>query len=115
MGKITNENALTAMCVWEEMLTIFSDKNESNAYTDQKAKIGACSMRELVLHIITPAVEKAYAAVSDKYSESFDWEFIPAFLQIAEPVYAKSGFTMSEATAIEIGQQILEKLGEINE
>ncbi len=109
MSNITDETALTAMCVWEELLSIFSQKDESNIYTKKKNKIGACSMRQIALDVIVPSVEKAYAAVSEEFSESFDWEFVPRFLQLAEPIYVQSGFSMSETKAIEIGQAILKE------
>jgi hypothetical protein len=115
MRTITTEQALTAMCVWEELLSIYTHENESNAYTIQMSKIGACSMRQLALEVITPSIETAYLAVGKDFTESFDWEFVPEFLKLAEPIYAQSGFCITEKKAIEIGNNILNNLGGKNE
>lgn len=107
MSEITEELALTAMCVWEELLSILTSNESSNAYVKRQEEVGACEMRSLALHVLAPAVEAAYNAVQQEYQEPFDWEFVPAFLKHAEPILSFGLWAITTDDAVRIGQTIV--------
>ncbi len=110
MSEITEELALTAMCVWEELISIFATKDSNNAYVRHQQEVGACEMRSLALNTIAPAIESAYKAISEEYHEPFDWEFVPAFLVHAETILEEGFWTVSTDDAIKIGRTVLAEL-----
>lgn len=108
--KFDLEAATTALCIWEELLNRYS--NESiDAYSRKRDAVGACQMRELVVLNLTPAIELAWETVGEEYAESFDWEFIPEFLNHAEPILAKSNdnnfWNIPDDVAIQIARKII--------
>lgn len=110
MNKHTEETALTAMCLWEALVTNYlTSQSSSNAYLIKLEEVGTCQLRSIVLNTLAPAVEVAYSAVSDSYDEPFDWEFVPVFLRFAEPVLACGLFAISTPDAKGIGQKILKE------
>jgi len=110
MSGVTEELALTAMCVWDELISIFATKDTSNAYVRHHEAVGSCEMRRLALHIISPAIAAAYNAISDKYHKPFDWEFVPAFLAHAEPILARGLWAITTEDAIRIGHTVVAEL-----
>jgi hypothetical protein len=110
MTKITEELALTSMCVWGELISITATKDTNNAYVRYQQEVGACEMRSLALNTIAPAIESAYKAISEEYHKPFDWEFIPSFLEHAETILVEGLWIISTENAIKIGHTVLAEL-----
>ena len=110
MTEITEELALTAMCVWEELMSISSTKGSNNGYVRHQQEVGACGMRSIALNTIAPAIESAYKSISEEYHEPFDWEFIPSFLVHAEKILVEGDWSISKENAIQIGRTVLNDL-----
>lgn len=108
--EITLEAATTAMCVWEELLDR-SSKGVTDIYSKKRDAVGACEMRGLVILNLVPAIELAWLTVGEQFDESFDWEFIPRFLDLAIPVLEQVSYggswIMHEHDAIEIGRAVV--------
>ena len=104
MNTINNELALTAMCVWEALISITD--NEGNVYSVRQEEIGVCEMRSFALDVLAPAVEVAYKAISKEYHEPFDWEFVPEFLLKAEFLFENGSWSISNDEAIRIGHAV---------
>jgi hypothetical protein len=84
---IKHETALAAMAIWEDIQSrLIGDAD--NEYARKQQEIGASELRSLCLEKLAPAAEIAYGEISDSYHEPFDWEFVPAFLSLAEPILA---------------------------
>lgn len=108
------ETALTAMCIWEALLERMSGKDCDDVYSQKREEVGACEMRSIVLHILAPAVEAAYDVVKDEYQDPFDWEFVPAFLDLAEPVLSRGLWAITSIEAEQIGKEILLQYQQLN-
>lgn len=107
MSVITEELSLTALCVWEEMLSIIGHSDTSCAYVRKLEEVGVSEMRRLALHCLAPAVEAAYQEVQDEFDEPFDWEFAPPFLAHAEPYLARGLWAIPTDDAIAIGRAVV--------
>lgn len=113
-SSVEEETALTAMCIWEALLERMSGKDCDNVYSQKREEVGACEMRSIVLHILAPAVEAAYDVVKDEYQDPFDWEFVPAFLDLAEPVLSRGLWAITSIEAEQIGKEILLQYQQVN-
>ncbi len=63
---------------------------------------------------MAPAVEAAYDVVKDEYQDPFDWEFVPAFLDLAEPVLSRGLWAITSIEAERIGKEILLQYQQVN-
>ena len=74
---VSAETALTALCVWEEMLRINATEEDDELNTLWENE-GICEMR---VHALTIAkwVDEVFELVpeDDRYDFAFDWEFVP--------------------------------------
>lgn len=113
-SSVEEETALTAMCIWEALLARMSGKDCDDVYSQKREEVGACEMRSIVLHILAPAVEAAYDVVKDEYQDPFDWEFVPAFLDLAEPVLSRGLWAITSIEAEQIGKEILLQYQQVN-
>lgn len=113
-SSVEEETALTAMCIWEALLECMSGKDCDDVYSQKREEVGACEMRSIVLHILAPAVEAAYNVVKDEYQDPFDWEFVPAFLDLAEPVLSRGLWAIKSIEAEQIGKEILLQYQQVN-
>ncbi|MCZ0866500.1 hypothetical protein O0V09_14910 [Dasania sp. GY-19] len=113
-SSVEEETALTAMCIWEALLERMSGKDCDNVYSQKREEVGACEMRSIVLHLLAPAVEAAYEVVKDEYQDPFDWEFVPAFLELAEPVLSRGLWAITSIEAEQIGKEILLQYQQVN-
>ena len=114
IASVEEETALTAMCIWETLLERMSGKDCDNVYSQKREVVGACEMRSIILHLLAPAVEAAYEAVKDEYQDPFDWEFVPAFLELAEPVLSRGLWAITSIEAEQIGKEILLQYQQVN-
>lgn len=114
ISSVEEETALTAMCIWEALLERLSGKDSDNVYSQKREEVGACEMRSIVLHILAPAVEAAYDFVKDEYQDPFDWEFVPAFLDLVEPVLSRGLWAITSIEAEQIGKEILLQYQQVN-
>ena len=90
-------------------------RNEQpNSLLFGRGRNGACEIRSIVLHILAPAVEAAYDVVKDEYQDPFDWEFVPAFLDLAEPVLSRGLWAITSIEAERIGKEILLQYQQVN-
>lgn len=115
ISSVEEETALTAMCIWEALLERLSGKDSENVYSQKREEVGACELRSIVLHLLAPAVEAAYDVVKDEYQDPFDWEFVPAFLELAEPVLSRGLWAITTTDAQQIGKAILLQHKQLNE
>jgi hypothetical protein len=113
-SSVEEETALTAMCIWEALLERMSGKDCDNVYSQKREEVGACEMRSIVLHLLAPAVEAAYEVVKDEYQDPFDWEFVPSFLELAEPVLSRGLWAITSIEAEQIGKEILLQYQQMN-
>ena len=113
-SSVEEETALTAMCIWEALLERMSGKDCDNVYSQKREEVGACEMRSIVLHLLAPADEAAYEVVKDEYQDPFDWEFVPAFLELAEPVLSRGLWAITSIEAEQIGKEILLQYQQMN-
>lgn len=113
-SSVEEETALTAMCIWEALLERMSGKDCDNVYSQKREEVGACEMRSIVLHLLAPAVETAYEVVKDEYQDPFDWEFVPSFLELAEPVLSRGLWAITSIEAEQIGKEILLQYQQMN-
>ena len=113
-SSVEEETALTAMCIWEALLERMSGKDCDNVYSQKREEVGACEMRSIVLHLLAPAVEAAYEVVKDEYQDPFDWEFVPSFLELAEPVLSRGLWAITSIEAEQIGKEILLQYQQVN-
>lgn len=110
------ETALTAMCVWEEVLS--RSATEGDIYRVLIDTYGTNHVRYYVLTVLAPAVEGAYAATGDQFDAPFDWEFVPRALKCVEPfllsrdVHDCKGIPPGEARSI--GKLLLSELNKEN-
>lgn len=108
--KFDLETATTALCIWEELLIRYGNKS-IDAFSRKRDAVGACQMRELVVLKLAPAIELAWETVNEEYAESFDWEFIPEFLNHAEPILSKINnadcWDIPDDVAIQIARKII--------
>lgn len=93
------EHAFDAMCVWEELLErrrdwpqVSADHADLNHYWD---RVGTAQMRYDAI-MISDWVYKAWFFVDedDKSAFSFDWEWVPVFLDLV--VWSVEGYTMPD-------------------
>lgn len=113
-SSVEEETALTAMCIWEALLERMSGNDCDNVYSQKREEVGACEMRSIVLYLLAPAVETAYEVVKDEYQDPFDWEFVPAFLELAEPVLSRGLWAITSIEAEQIGKEILLQYQQVN-
>ena len=68
----SEEETLTAMCIWEEALC------NDNLMAWLKGNEGACMARSNALHLVD-MMEHMYKVAVEKhdYGDVFDWEFVP--------------------------------------
>lgn len=94
------EHAFDAMCVWEELLErrrkdgvpYFAGDFDLNEYWD---RVGTAQMRYDAI-MVSDWVYKAWSFVpeDDKSTFSFDWEWVPRFLDLV--VWSAEGYTMPD-------------------
>lgn len=78
MNTLSEEEALTAMCLWEEVLS-----RDSGAFAERCEKVGTAEFRNEILTLAEP-VNTAYETVAGDFPDPFDWEFVPAMLHLIE-------------------------------
>ena len=113
-SSVEEETVLTVMCIWEALLERMSGKDCDNVYSQKREEVGACEMRSIVLHLLAPAVEAAYEVVKDEYQDPFDWEFVPSFLELAEPGLSRGLWAITSIEAEQIGKEILLQYQQMN-
>ena len=107
MKNINEEHALTAMCIWESLISTYLTKNSaSNTYQKKLHEVGLCEMRSIVLNVLAPSVELAYETLSGEFDYPFDIEFVPSFLSHAEPFLTQKTFFISGQHSLEIASRI---------
>ena len=82
---MTQDEAVTAMCLWEAWLEIRNTSTPGDLVAEEMERLqgehGVASIREVVLGLV-PACELAWkAAHALGYDDCFDWEFCPDFLR----------------------------------
>lgn len=94
------------MCVWEDILPRLCD--EESIFAVKQDEVGICELRDIALNVIAPAVDVAYEEVGDDYDLPFDWEFVPAFIELVTPILNSSNpWIIGDDQAKAIGKQIL--------
>ena len=105
--KITVETAMTALCVWEELLA--RHEAESDAGVDAMwDAIGTASMRVMALEIAELLDGVWHDMDDDKHEFSFDWEFCPAAIDYV--IWDVDNQRVSILPTKEIVPKVLQKL-----
>ena len=84
--KITEEQALDAICIWEEIMGQLA-KGEDELYNWICAPEGAWQGRTNAL-LLAPLLTAAWQQVQEVFDMDFDWEYVPAAL----PLFAEKPF-----------------------
>jgi hypothetical protein len=74
----TECEALTAMCIWEEL-----ELRDTGPFALRREAVGAAEFRNEAL-LLAPAFEEAYETVKNDFNEPFDWAFVPDMLSAME-------------------------------
>lgn len=83
---VTEEQALDALCIWEEVLEAYRQGNKT-LYEWICAPEGAWQGRTNAL-LLAPLLTAAWQQVEEVFDMDFDWEYVPAAL----PLFAEKPF-----------------------
>jgi hypothetical protein len=76
----------SAMCAWEHVLGQLQDAsrtNNDNCWESWRLRHGMAALREHVASFAGPIHEGYGLACAAGFSDSFDWDFVPAFMERA--------------------------------
>jgi hypothetical protein len=103
---ITNEQAIDALCIWEEVLEAYRQGNDT-LYNWICAPEGAWQGRTNAL-LLAPLLTAAWQQVQERFDITYDWEFIP----LALPLFAEKEFRHANTPlhADYVAKRIINKL-----
>jgi hypothetical protein len=103
---ITNEQAIDALCIWEEVLHR-CQQDDDTLYNWICAPEGAYQGRQNALEL-APLLAAAWQQVQDRFDITFDWEFVP----LALPLFAEKEFRHANTPlhADYVAKRIINKL-----
>lgn len=103
----TDGECETALCIWEEMLSIFDQRNEERPIYQYFQNHGAADTRWEAMGLVKP-MEAAYQAVKHQYDDPFDWEFVPHMLAELESagLLTHSDLSVSEEAAVILARDV---------
>jgi hypothetical protein len=105
------ETLIEVMTIWEALLEfeIQPDiSSDTNAYGEARLNIGACEMRQAVIDVLLNPIKAGWEEICEDYTQSFDWEYVPAFLLEVEPILAKQDvWLLTEADGVAAAKKIL--------
>lgn len=100
------EQVDAALCIWEEILTLQFSGELPRPASDYKLRVGTVQMRGTALSLAADAVAVWGAMTTEEQDscDTFDWDFIPAFVALVDwsgttPIFPFSGRQAAERLA----------------